>query len=261
MNSFVHAIKAELLKGRRTFLRYSPIVVPFATVLILLPVGLQDISHNTSNSAVGIGVFNFYFLVWLFFMMPMYSLLVAILNYSSEHVQGLWKHINTQPVSGTMQVLAKHFYAWCYLIAATTALSVMLLIVLLIAKLFFGVTIGLADVDFWRIIALFNIFSIVGGIAIITLLCVLTCRVASFTLPAMVGFFGVLLPIFASADSKGAPFIPWTLGKVLLDPVFKETMLGAGVSPVQYWWVIVPAVQVVLLLCAHSYIQKKKPQY
>ena len=229
-------------------------------MLLLLPVAWKGIAEDTSGKATGIQGIGFYLTVWMYFMMPMYSILVAILSFTSEHTQCMWKHTNAQPVSGTVQILAKHFFGWCYLITATVTITVLTTLVLLLANLFFNVTVGFADFNFWRITGLYCLLLIAGGIAMVSLLNVLAARVAGFSLPAMVGFFGTLLPIFASADKKAATFIPWTASKVLTDPVFKEVFFGSK-APVEYWWIAVPAVQVAMLLWIHSYIQKKKPLY
>ncbi|MCL1894078.1 MAG: ABC transporter permease [Holophagaceae bacterium] len=258
-NSFCHAIKAEWLKGRRTFLRFSPLVVSFATVIILLPIAWKVITDGKSGNT-GINCLDFYFVIWLFFMMPMYSILVAILNFSTEHGQGLWKHVNVQPVSGAIQTLVKHFYGWCYLFATTIAILALAILVLVVASFFPDITVGFTDFNFWRKAFLYSILSSISGIVILTLLNVLAARVAGFSLPALVGFFGTLLPIFADANSKGAPFIPWTVGKFLLFPVIMEARTGIKPS-IEFWWIVVPIAQVALLLWVNIFIQKKKPLY
>ena len=257
MNSFLHAISAEWIKGRRSFLRYSPLMFAFVTLIILLPLTLKDIASKPLQGTFALGFTSTYFIFWTFMVLPMYCILVAILNFYIEHTQGLWKHINAQPVSGVVQALVKHFYGWYYLIIATITFFMLIVFSLFLVKIFnFNLVIGLSDPDYWRTLCLLCIKSLAGGMAIVAILNVLAARLPGFGVTMVVGFIGLILPIFINATDEAAPLIPWAIGKAWTYPlIFDRT------AHFQAWWIIIPFVWIGACLAIHCALQKKQPFY
>jgi hypothetical protein len=257
VNSFIHALKAEWVAGRRTFLRYSPIVFALLTLLIMLPQFSTDIVANKPRlESIAIDFVTNYFWVWIFIMLPFYCIFVAIMNYYTEHGQSLWKHLNVQPVSGTVQALAKHLYAWCYVATATITLSLLIVIVLVIVKMIYTeLTFGFGGAALWLTLCQLNLGTIAGGAVVVSILNVLAARFPGFSTTFITGFFGLLLGIFIKIDDPAAPFIPWMFEKVCLHH------LAFSDAPYRLWWIAIPIVWIATTLTVHIALQRKKSLY
>jgi len=214
MNSCMYAIKAEWIKGRRTFLRYSPVVFAFLALLIIMPIQLKHIANYPPRISIAIDFVGNYFMLWTYLMLPIYCIFIAMLNFYTEHTQGLWKHINVQPVSGTMQTLVKHYYAWCYLSIATVMLSALIVITLLIIKLIYSeLNMGLNDITTWLTFCQMSLGAIAGGVTIVSILNLIAARFSGFISTLTVGFIGLMLPFLIKITDPVTPFIPWMIEK------------------------------------------------
>jgi len=256
ISAFTHAVKAEWVKGRRTFLRYSPIIFASLAFIILLPSILRNFqSGRVLRSSAAEDILQMYSFAWVYVFLPVYSIFIALMNYYTEHTQGMWKHINAQPVSGIAQTIAKHCFAWCYVAASTITLNTFILIMLLIVKMVhYNVNIGIDDSVFWFGICRFALNSIVGGIAAVSILNLFAARSSGIILTGMVGFAGILIPIFIGTTHVLAPFVPWAMEKAYIFSAY------SGV-PYKPWWAIVPIVYVAAALARHIVLQRMKPLY
>jgi hypothetical protein len=223
----------------------------------MLPLFLKDFGDHAPR--LGSHALDFatnYFWVWIFVMLPFYCIFVAILNYYSEHSQSLWKHINAQPVSGTAQALAKHFYAWCHVAAATITLSLFILIALLIVKLSNpALNVGLSGAALWIALFQLNLGTIAGGMAAVSILNTLSARFAGFSVTVMTGFFGVLVAIFIKSDDPSAPFLPWMIEKVCIRHIAFTN------DPYNPLWAIGPLLWIAIAVAIHVAMQRKQPLY
>ncbi|MCL1894079.1 MAG: ABC transporter permease [Holophagaceae bacterium] len=261
IDSFKHAILAEWIKGRRTFLRLSPIV--FAIIPILIPTAIffRDFIHTEraieyiQNMGIEydpiLSFSKLCFRFWVFFVLPVYCIFFAILNYQTEHTQGLWKHINAQPISGTTQAMAKQVYAWCYITFTTLLLFALVVAISLFVK-FYNPPLGLSlnSAPFWIQSFQHSIVSIAHGMIIVSILNFFAARFSGATVPIMVGSIGCMLPIAYEPTYSMAPYIPWLYNVVLLE-------LGSF-SPA---WVAIPVIHIATALAIHFVWQKDAPLY
>ena len=258
INSFRHALKAEWVKGRRTFLRYSPIVFAVSALLLLLPMVLKDftawqprISQTIALEVVIIGS-----QFWIMMVLPAYCIVAALQSFYSEHTQSMWKHINVQPVTGVAQTLAKHFCAWCYVALATTIFFGFLALILLVLQLVYSdLNVGLNDTGFWFTTCKLSLWSTFGGVVIISILNSLAARVPGTTITLLIGFLGMLMPIFVKTTDSAARFLPWMIEKVPIHHLLFSN------DPYNPWWVIVPFAWIALCLAVHCAWQRLKPLY
>jgi hypothetical protein len=223
----------------------------------MLPLVLKDFGGRAPR--LGSHALDFatdYFWLWIFIMLPFYFIFVGILNYYSEHSHSLWKHINAQPVSGTVQALAKHFCAWCCVAAATTMLSLLILITLLMVKLTHpALDVGLSSGTLWIALFKLNLGTIVGGMTVVSILNTLSARFSGFSVTVMTGFFGVLVAIFIKSDDPAAPFVPWMIEKVCIRHIAFTN------DPYNPLWAIAPVLWIAAAVAAHIAMQRKRPLY
>jgi hypothetical protein len=256
LSAFAHALKAEWVKSRRTFLRYSPIIFASSAFLVLLPSVLRDFTDGRGlHGPNAENILQMYSFAWIYLFLPVYSIFIALMNFYTEHTNCMWKHINVQPISGVVQVWTKHCFAWCYVAVSTIMLSAFILIILLIVKQTYShVNIGLDNSAFWFGICRFSLNSIVGGIATVSILNLLAARTPGIIQTGIVGFAGILIPIFIRINHVAAPFVPWAMEKVYVFSAYK----GVPYKPL---WAIVPIVYVAIALARHIALQRMRPLY
>lgn len=267
--SFLHAIKAEWLKGRRTSFRHSPVALALSVAMINYSMVFRDIPNRLvldipaqytngvpvpRNFAIdALGIFD----PWIAPIIPLYCILIAIQNHQSEHTCGMWKHINSQPVPGVAQAMTKHLFSWCQVVAATIMLSVLTVVSILIVKWVYPEAyVSFSSEYFWLPLCQFNIAAISGGMVIVSILNALAARVPAISITAATGSIGtLLLPFVFNNVHPAAPFIPW---------VFESTWYSSwkfGEPLFAPLWVFVPLVYVVATIAIHLTWQKDRPLY
>ena len=269
MNDFSHALRAEWIKGRRTFLRRSPILFAIAAMLFLLPhlFGESNIVNSTFYKDKARSIFDIVFERWIFYLHPLYCYIVGIAVFHTEHRDGMWKHTNAKPVSGTTQLLAKHVFSWCHVAAATFLLAVLILTVLLAIKIKYpeidlGIVTSYYDAyfddpsnKFWRVAANTFLCSLVAGMALTSLNNLFSARFSGGFLMLFMALPMAVSALYIHFTDTMARYTPWMFGQVLLDDrVF-------NIAPPNNWLVAIPLIYAALCLAAHITLQRKKPLY
>jgi hypothetical protein len=257
MTSLIHAVKAEWIKGRHSFLRYSPIVFLFI-ILIFLSVVYLDAGSDPSRISNNFAVLSF--VIWVYGVFPFYCIFISLLNFATEHSQRLWKHLNVQSVSGVMQALAKHINAWCYVATSTIILSLLIVIILVIFKLIYSnPNIVISDATFWIKLCQMNLVAITRGMVIVSILNVFAARFTG-TLPLMFGIVGGIMGpmlIFIKETHPAALWFPWTIGMRWFFNLFSPLPDG----PFKPWWTVIPLIWIAIALIAHVAMQLRRPLY
>ena len=258
MSDFLHALKAEWLKGQRTFLRYSPMVFAAIPLACILPLTPKMAALPDSNGAGFASEFlNFAYTMWIVLLVPIYCLLLAALNFQPEHTQSTWKHVNVQPVSGTAQTLAKHTMAWAYLAVVTMGLAVFIMFALATLNFVYpnaGVMQGPAHP--WFKLFQLSMASFLVGLPILAILNVVSARCKSIVAVVLMGTGGFVTYVFMNfIDNNIVSFIPWASTRLYL---LRISVNGFTFQP---WWYMPPFFWAAASLAVHIALQRKKPLY
>lgn len=261
-DSFLHAIKAEWIKARRTFLPYSPIMFAVCTLVFAFFTAFYGITASTMQY-IALHCASVCLLFFMFIFLPIYCTIIAIQNYQMEHGNRSWKHINSMPVSGITQALTKHFFAWCCVAAATLLFSVLTVLSLLTVKwLHPELNMGLNTSTFWLTICKLNVVIIIGGIVMVSIQNLISARFSKHIQTITTGFFGIcVVPGLIFISSPIAPFLPWSTEVYVMHLLFGAAPRLSPVASYKPWWVIVPFVWLVATLALHAVLQRKRPLY
>ena len=262
MSDFFHALKAEWLKGRRTFLRYSPIVfAALFSIPLLATFGTTFDGFSQFGLPPSLIVAMSPFISWMYVGLPMLCIVIPLLSFEAEHKQGMWKHVNALPAPGFIQALAKHFFGWCYAAAGTAVLAVLILLALLGFSLAFpNIDWGIASWNFWLTLSKAFAVCLITGMALTSMFNVVAARFAGYKAPSLaaVGVFLVEI-ILAYADKATLeivnPWIPWMAGRLFIRHLFFSNV---ALKP---WWLLAPFLWIAAGTALHLYLQKKKPLY
>ena len=259
MNNFLHAIKAEWITGRRTFLRYSPILMAILPLLLSMLI-ISNLIKNNIDTPLLMDVAQKYISINLMSLntfFSVYCIFIAYYSFYKEHTYKLWKHINVQSVSGTMQMLTKHFYTWCYLAITLIMLSVLIPLGLWVIKFIYpSVNTELNDPNFLSACCQFGVEILITGMSIVSILNVISARFTSHMAIMLIGILGAFLPLYNIINHTNAiaPFIPWTIGNLFYQQ-FSKAIVGES------WWIIIPFIWIAASLAVHMVLQKKRPLY
>ena len=260
MNNFLHAIKAEWITGRRTFLRYSPILLAILPLILSFLI-VSTLIKNNIGTPLLMDVAQKYISINLMSLksfVPLYCVLIAYYSFHREHTYKLWKHINVQPVSGSVQMLTKHFYTWCYLAITLIMLFVLIPLGLLVIKLIYSsVNTELNDPNFLSACCQFGVEILITGISIVSILNVISARFSSHMIVFLTGTAGAFWSQTKSISNHTDvidQFIPWTIGNLFYQQ-FSKAIVGES------WWIIIPFIWIAAGLAVHMVLQKKRPLY
>ena len=257
MNKFLHAIKAEWITGRRTFLRYSPLLFAILPLGLSIPAELFLINMNhasfvenivSQHISINIGI-------WIAMVLPIYCILTALRNFYPEHAQRLWKHMNVQPISGSVQILAKYFYSWRYVAIATIIFFALVVLGLFIIKYTYpNLNIQFNNSILWWVYCKTAVICLVTGVSIVSILNLLSARFPGFTITFIIGFTGMFMPSFTIIPT----FIPWKIGEAYHQYYWTKNQFNIIPEP---WWIIVLFVWIAASLAIQLAVQRKKPLY
>lgn len=259
MTSLLHAFQAERIKVRGTFLAKSPILFPFLVVIFPFIALAAGTSEKLNAAAPGGGASEFAsgcFMGWLFAMLPLYALQIALMSYQGEHTQGLWKHLNALPTPGRTQVLAKQLMGAWQMLLGTLSLATQLLLVLGLLKLMRpGLGVRFAPPAFWWFLGRDILLCGAAGLVILAPLMVVAARFRNIGVAITTGVFGITASFFLKPTDTLAAFFPWSMGKVwLMHALYRK-------EPMQLWWMLPALACIGVSFGVHAWWRGRKPLY
>ena len=250
-------LRAEIIKSRRSALWGLSFVMPF--IAVVLPAALYLSSKKVAAGNHPDMVIQGAFMVWLRLFLPLFSVMVALQLFMSEHTLGMWKHLNAMPTRGRPQIGAKYLVAFIALAAAIGFLVVDIVIALGVLKLQRPSLVVTPEPQAWPAIGCGLGLSVIAGIGILPAMLFCAGRLRRGTIGGTLGAGAAACVLGTSILPRDVPFasyFPWCAGGLYSE------VLDKGVAEAHWLPLTVGSAAVLMTaIGAHLFMERRRPHF